>query len=402
MKFLFNLIISFSILFGFQAKAQVSTNGLLGGNINTITTAVSFLMIAPDARAGALGDAGAASTPDASSQHWNPAKYPFAKNQFGFAVSYSPWLRALVNDINLAYLTGYYKFNEMNALSASLEYFSLGNITFTDQTGQSLGDYKPNEFSVDLAYSRKLTDNFSAAVALRYIYSNLTLGQNVNGQASHAGQSVAADIGLYYQKELRIKGLERSLLAFGLDISNMGNKINYTETTRRDNIPTNLRLGGNFTMDFDKYNSISLLLDLNKLLVPTPPIYKQDSNGLPAKDAEGNLIIASGMPNDVSVGSGIFQSFYDAPGGASEELREITYSAGAEYWYDKQFAIRAGYFHEDKTKGNRQFFTLGAGLRYNIFGLDFAYLIPTQQRNPLQNTLRFTLIFDFGANQKNN
>ncbi len=397
MKFISKLIISAAILIGLQARAQVNTNGLLGGNINTITTAVSFLMIAPDARAGALGDAGVASTPDASSQHWNAAKYPYAKNQFGFAVSYSPWLRALVNDINLAYLSGYYKFNDLNAISASLEYFSLGNITFTDQTGNSLGDYKPNEFAIDLAYSRKLADNFSAAVAFRYIYSNLTLGQSVNGQNSHAGQSVAADIGLYYQKEFRIRGLERSLLSLGLNISNIGNKINYTETTRRDNIPTNLRLGPNFTMDIDKYNSISIMLDLNKLLVPTPPIYAQDSNGLPAKDPEGNLIIASGMNNDVSPVSGIFQSFYDAPGGATEELHEISYSAGVEYWYDKQFAIRAGYFNEHKTKGNRKFFTLGAGLRYNVFGLDFAYLIPTDQRNPLENTLRFTLIFDFGA-----
>ena len=397
MKLVLRLLISFMCFGFYQTNAQVSSNGLLGGNINTITTAVSFLMIAPDARSGAMGDAGVASSPDASSQHWNAAKYPYAKNQLGFQVSYSPWLRALVNDINLAYLSGYYKFNDLSAISASLEYFSLGNITFTDQNGQSQGDYKPNEFAIDLGYSRKLTDNFSAAVSLRYIYSNLTLGQYVGGQASHAGQSVAADIGLYWQKELKIKGLEKSLLSLGLNISNIGNKINYTETTRRDNIPTNLRFGPNFTMDLDKYNSLSLMVDLNKLLVPTPPIYKQDANGLPAKDPQGNPIIESGMSNDVSVVSGIFQSFYDAPGGSSEEFREITYSLGLEYWYDKQFAIRAGYFNEDKTKGNRKFFTLGAGLRYNVFGLDFAYLIPTEQRNPLENTLRFTLVFDFGA-----
>ncbi len=221
MKLFFKVILSLFVLFGVETKAQITPNGLLGGDINTITTAVSFLMIAPDARSGAMGDAGVASTPDANSQHWNAAKYPFAKNKMGLAVSYSPWLRALVNDINLAYLSGYYKFNDMNALSASLEYFSLGNITFTDQYGQSQGDYKPNEFAIDLAYSRKLTDHFSAAVALRYIYSNLTLGQNVGGQASHAGQSVAADIGLYYQKELRIKGLEKSSYGLGLNISNV-------------------------------------------------------------------------------------------------------------------------------------------------------------------------------------
>jgi hypothetical protein len=375
-------------------------NDVLGqdpsNRINTITTAVPFLIIAPDARAGALGDAGVASTPDANSMHWNPAKYAFIDNDMGFSMSYSPWLRALVNDINLAYLTGYKRFDKQQTIAASLLFFSLGDITFTNDIGQVIGDFKPNEFAVDVAYSRLFSEEISGAVALRYIYSNLTGGIFVGGAESRAGQSVAADVSAYYRKPIEINNQE-ALLSFGINISNIGQKISYTENIETDFIPINLRLGPAFTMDLDSYNQISILFDVNKLLVPTPPVWKLDSNGLPVYTPDGKREILLGRDPNVSVVSGMFGSFADAPGGFKEELREFSLSAGVEYWYDKQFAIRAGYFHEHATKGNRKYFTLGAGLKYNVFGLDFAYLIPTQQRNPLENTLRFSLTFDFAA-----
>ncbi|MCD4745918.1 MAG: type IX secretion system outer membrane channel protein PorV [Bacteroidales bacterium] len=385
-----------------QSHAQ-NYNDLTGQDSpNTITTAVPFLMIAPDSRSGGIGEIGAASTPDAQSMHWNPAKYAFIEKNMGFSVSYSPWLSNLVNDINLAYLTFYNRIDDRSAFAFSLLYFSLGYITFTDESGNSLGDYKPNEFSIDGTYSRKFSENISGAVATRFIYSNLTLGQNVQGAETTAGISIAADVAIYYQKELSIAGLDRSQLSFGLNISNIGNKISYSKTEiEKDFIPTNLRLGTCFTMDLDDYSTLSVMADINKLLVPTPPIYKLDSNSqripIPGTD---KFEIEKGRDPDVSVVGGMFQSFYDAPNGFSEEMQEIIYSIGVEYWYDKQFAIRGGYFHESAYKGNRQFFTLGAGLRYNVFGLDFAYLIPTEQQNPLQNTLRFTLTFDFDAFQK--
>lgn len=370
-------------------------------DLNTITTAVPFLMIAPDARAGGLGDAGVASTPDANSLHWNPAKYAFVQKDMGFAVSYSPWLRALVNDINLAYLSGYKKFGNDQAIAASLLFFSLGDITFTDQVGNTIGQFKPSEYAVDACYSRKLSEKLSGGISLRYIHSNLTGGYFVGGAESHPGNSVAADVSVYYQKDIDL-GKTPAIFSLGANISNIGAKISYTETTERDFIPINLRFGPTLTMNIDDYNQIGIMLDVNKLLVPTPPVYETDSNGLPVVDANGNYVILAGKDPNVGIVSGMLQSFGDAPGGFKEEMREFTISTGAEYWYDKQFAIRAGFFYEDKTKGNRKFFTLGAGLKYNVFGLDFAYLIPIEQRNPLENTLRFTLLFDFDAFKEQN
>ena len=400
----FKIVVTFAIILSYLPilKGQITTQqidqGIILGQINTITTAVPFLLIAPDARAGAMGDVGVASTPDANSMHWNPAKYAFVEKEMGFSLSYSPWLRALVNDINLAYLTGYTKLNDQQAIAASLLYFSLGDITFTDNVGNTLGNYRPNEFAVDATYSRKLSETFSGAVALRYIYSNLTQGQFVGGSATHAGQSIATDVAMYYQSKFRLQYGQNAQLGIGLNISNIGAKISYTETTERDFIPTNMRLGSSFTIDLDQYNRFSILADVNKLLVPTPPIYALDSAGNNVDiNQDGKPDILKGKDPNVSVVSGMFQSFSDAPGGFREELREFTYGIGVEYWYDKQFAIRGGYFHEHPTKGNRQFFTLGAGLKYNVFGLDFAYLIPVEQRNPLENTLRFTLLFDFEA-----
>jgi hypothetical protein len=365
------------------------TDELLKNKLNTITTAVPFLIIAPDARAGGMGDMGVASSPDANSMHWNPAKYGFIKKDFGISVSYSPWLRKLVNDINLAYLTGYKKINDRQVIAMSLRYFSLGNITFTDNVGTVTGNYKPNEFSIDAAYAFRFTNTISGAIALRYIYSNLTGGIYVGGAASKAGQSGAADVSLYYEKPIVMKKMTSSI-AVGLNISNIGAKISYTENLDRDFIPTNLRLGAAYNLDIDKVNSLSFMADFNKLLIPTRPVYYTDSF-----DNAGNKVIYKGKNPDVSIVRGMIQSFYDAPGGFSEEINEIGFSVGMEYWYAKQFAVRAGYFNESKTKGNRKYLTFGAGLRYSIFGLDFSYLLPVTQHNPLENTLRFSLLFDF-------
>ena len=361
-------------------------------NLNTITTAVPFLLISPDSRAGGMGDVGVATSPDANSLHWNPAKYSFVDEDMGFAVSYVPWLRELVPDINLSYISGYKKLNKNDVIAMELRYFTLGDITFTDVIGNNLGQYKPNEFAIGSSYSRKLSDQFSLAISGRYIYSNLTGGQSAGGIATNAGQSIAADVAGYYVKDIRIAKKDAEL-AFGANISNIGNKISYTETSTRDFIPINLRLGAAVNTDFDEYNKISFAFDLNKLLVPTPPMYN---------DSISDQIDLGKDPN-VSVVSGIFQSFGDAPGGFDEEIREINFSLGTEYWYNNQFAIRAGYFNEHNTKGGRKFFTFGSGVKYNVFALDFSYLINASRaingNNPLANTMRFTLTFDFGQMQ---
>jgi hypothetical protein len=368
---------------------------------NTITTAVPFLTIAPDARAGALGDAGVATTPDANSMAYNPAKYAFIESKTGFSAAYSPWLRALVNDINLAYVAGYYRLDDKQTVAASLRFFSLGDITFTDDAGNIIGNFRPNEFAVDGTYSRKFSDTWSGAVVARFIYSDLTQGQVVQGQQTKAGTSIAADIAVYHQRELNWRKVDQAEFAFGINISNIGQKISYTDaTTEKDFIPTNLKFGPRLTIDLDDYNRLSFTMDINKLLVPTPPIYATDSLGNNIVDENGNKIIAAGMDPDVSVVSGMVQSWYDAPNGFEEEMREFYFSIGAEYWYNKVFAVRTGFFYEDKYKGNRKYFTLGAGLKYNVFGLDFSYLIPLAQQNPMENTLRFTLLFDFDAFNK--
>lgn len=383
----------------FRTKALLLVAGLFlslghsyAQDLNAITTSVPFLLISPDARGGAMGETGAASDPDVSSLHWNPSKLAFAEKSIGIEISYLPWLRELVDDIGMYNVGGYYKPDKNQAIGFGLRYFSLGSIMFTNSTGQNIGEYKPNEFSLEAGYSRKLTDNLSGGVTGRFIYSNLTLGQQVGSAASHAGTSFAADVSMYYRTPLEIRDFRKSSLAFGMNISNIGAKIAYTSTIRKDFIPTNLRLGTSFSFDIDDYNSMSFNIDFTKLLVPSPPIYIADSF-----DVNGNRVIAQGKDPDVSVVKGIFQSFYDAPGGFSEELKEVTWAVGAEYWYNKQFALRAGYFHESEMKGNRKFITMGAGLKYNVFGLDFAYLVSTDQRSPLDNTLRFTLTFDFAA-----
>lgn len=378
-----------------NAKSQ-STLGRSDLQLNTITTAVPFLLIAPDSRAGALGDAGVATSPDANSIHWNPAKLAFIDKEMGLSISYSPWLRRLVPDISLSYVSFYKKLGKDHTLGASLRYFSLGDIKFTDDVGNALGDFRPNEFAVDLAYSRKLGDKLSGGIAARYIYSNLTGGIDVSGSNSRAGTSFAVDVSTFYTNpDIELFG-QNTTLNVGLNLSNIGAKISYTDDANQDFIPINMKFGASLMFEMDEYNSIAIIADVNKLLVPTPPIYKLDASGSPELDPVTNEpIIESGMDPNVSIMSGMMQSFYDAPGGMTEELREYNISAGLEYWYNKQFAVRAGYFNEHITKGNRKYITAGLGLKMSVFTIDMSYLIATTQNNPLANTLRFTLMFNF-------
>ena len=381
-NFLTSLLVAATLFNLSFAQTNPTPSGQEGSRL--ISTGVPFLMIAPDARAGAMGDVGVSSSPDVYSMHWNPAKYAFIENDMGIGISYSPWLKKLVPDLNLYSVNFYKRIDDRQTFAASLLYFSLGDIKFIDEQQTDLGTFHPNEFSVDIAYARKLSENLSASIAGRFIYSDLSQGQKLGGVGTRAGISVAADISLYWQKEIRLSRTY-AVLAWGLNISNIGSKISYTEGAEKAFIPTNLRFGPSLKLELDRYNTLTFMLDVNKLLVPTPPIYDDENNIIDGKDP------------DVSVVKGILQSFYDAPGGFKEEFREFQFSFGAEYWYDKQFAIRAGYFYEHETKGNRKFFTVGAGLKYNVFGLDFSYLIPTEQQNPLENTLRFSLLLDFEA-----
>lgn len=347
-----------------------------------ISTGVPLLLIAPDSRAGAMGDLGAASKPDANSIHWNAAKLSFTEKKAGLSFSYTPWLRQIVSDIQLMYLSGYYKIDDRSTIGGSLTYFSLGSIDFFSEEGISTGTYKPNEFAFDLAYSMKLSNNFSLSLTGRYIRSDLTQGQNVGTTQTHAANAAAADVGLYYQNKLNID--LPSEYALGFQISNLGTKISYSDNMESSFLPANLRLGGRYTMDFDQFNNLSLMVDLNKLLVPTPPVYNEDGS------------IYAGMDPNVGILQGAIQSFYDAPNGLKEEIQEISLSVGAEYWYNKVLALRAGYFYEAKNKGARQYLTVGAGFRYNVMGIDVCYLISTSalSNNPLKNTMRIALTFD--------
>jgi hypothetical protein len=331
-----------------------------------------------------MGDAGVASEPDAYSMHYNPAKFAFIKKDMGVGISYSPWLKGLTNDINLAYLSGFKRIDKNQVVAMSLRYFNLGSINFTDQNGDPMGDYRPSEFAIDATYSRFLTANLSMGIAARYINSNLTQGQLVGELPTKSGNSVAADVSIFQRFPVEFDKTAGNF-SWGVNVSNIGTKISYSDAnTQKDFIPTNLKLGSALTLDLDDYNQMSFMIDFNKLLVPTNAIKSGDT-------------ILSGMDPNVSVPVGMIHSFYDAPGGLSEELSEINFSAGVEYWYAQQFAIRGGFFYEDKNKGDRKFFTMGAGFRYNILGIDFSYLIPMETNNPLAHTLRFSLLINFDA-----
>lgn len=372
------------------ASLAQTTKANLSGTTNTVTTAVPFLRISPDARSGAMGDVGIAIDPDANAQYWNLSKLPFASKKYGVSATYTPWLKDLVPDIFLAYLAGYAKFgeNDNQTISASLRYFSLGEINYTDINANPIGTGKPNEFAFDLGYARKLSEYLSAGISFRYINSAIASGLSATtpGIEYRPGNAFGADLGVYYRKKNDIDEFRSGTVALGAVLSNVGSKISYT-STRRDFIPINLGLGGAYTYQADAYNAITFALDVNKLLVPTPIDTNTDANTGP------NYVIP-----DKSVVSGMLGSFSDAPGGFNEELKEFQISAGAEYWYRQQFAVRAGYFWEHKLKGDRKYFTLGVGVRYNVFGLNFAYLVPSGSginRNPLSNTFRFSLLFEF-------
>jgi hypothetical protein len=400
MKIRFTFLI-LSIIIVSQTFAQDPNDTEQDDGSRVISTAVPFLTIAPDARAGGMGDVGAATTPDAYSLFWNPAKYAFIDKPFGIGIGFVPWLRELVNDIGLYSVAGYMKIGDRQAVAGSLRFFSMGAVMFTDNDGNDLGEVKPNEWTIDATYSRKFSKEFSGAVSGRFIYSNL-VPVEIEKLSVRPGTSVAADVALYYHHVMEIKGMAGASLDFGLNISNIGAKMSYSSSSIvRDFIPTTLRLGPSFTMDIDEYNKLAISLDISKLLVPTPPVYLKDYTG--AKDSigtDGKRIIYRGMDPDVPVVKGMLQSFYDAPYGFKEEMQEVILAASAEYWYNKLFALRAGYFYENKYKGDRQYFTLGAGLRYNVFGLDFSYLMPVRSNNPLQHTLQFTLLFNFGDNNQ--
>lgn len=359
---------------GTNLRAQTQPNPTSQEGAETITTAAPFLLVAPDSRSAGIGEAGVALADDANAMHWNAAGLAFLDSRMGFAMSYSPWLRALgIPDINLMYLSGYYNTGDAGVVGASLRYFSLGEIQFTDGLGQPIGTDKPNEFALDVGYALKVTPVLSASISLRYIYSRLTSNGNIGPDTRI--NSAAGDIGFLYRKDMKMGSDLPVQFSSGLAISNIGPKVSYTQSTvEKDFIPINLRVGYAFKFFVDDYNTITFTHDLNKLLVPS-----------------------EGGRSQKPLLEGMFGSFGDAPGGFGEEMREINTSIGFEYWYRELFAARMGFFYEDPLKGNRKFITLGAGIRYNVFGLHFAYLAPLQQNHPLQSTLRFTLSYDFDS-----
>ena len=353
---------------------------------NPVSFAVISQTIAPDARGGGLGDVGAATDPDVNSQYWNPAKYPFNISRAGVALNFTPWLRSLVNDMNLAYLSGYYRIGDYSAVSASLRYFNMGEV-YTSQEGAESGTgmtINPYEMSLDVAYSLMLSEKFSLAAAIRWIYSDLRFDYTEDNSPASA---FAADIAAYYQNYINI-GERECQLGVGLNISNIGSKITFSGYEYSEFLPANMRLGASLMIPIDEYNRLTIAADANKYLVPTVPKQEEGEDNSEYEDRVHREY------NDVSAISGIFKSFSDAPGGFKEELEEINYGVGAEYVYNDKFALRAGYHHESQSKGNRKYFAVGAGFKMNVFSLDAAYVVATAKSNPLDQTLRFTLSFD--------
>lgn len=374
---------------------------------NVVSSAVPILIVSPDARAGAMGDVGVTTSPDAMSIFWNPSKLAFLGEDVSkISISYTPWLSRLVPDIDLAYLSFAHALGDRQAIGASFRYFSLGDINITNDQAQYQGTFSPYELSLDVAYALKFSERWSGGIAIRYIYSDIAQGQAViQGSDTKPGQSVAADISAYYRsKRINMDAGQKGTALFGFNISNIGSKMSYSNSGREDFIPTNLRLGGGYIWELDKYNKVGFHLDLNKSLVPTAPVregdegYKGDIN---ENGTENDGEILLGRDDNVDLINGIFQALNPGakPGGFKEFTREIVYNAGAEWTYDDVFMVRAGYQHEHQTKGNRKYFTFGAGLKYNMFALDVAYLIPANStvRSPLENTLRFTLTFDLAG-----
>jgi hypothetical protein len=398
---------------GFFSFSQANGQGVTQNDIqlNTITTALPFLGINPDSRSGAMGDAGTALSANSSSLIWNTAMLNFSESKSELSVSYTPWLRQLTSDMHLSYLSGYSRVGERHVIGGALRYFSLGEITFTDGAGNYIREFKPNEFELTLAYAFKLAEKHSIGVNGKFAYSNLTGGLVTAGTETKAALAGIADISYAFRTEdidwFKVNGV----YSFGLVIANVGNKVSYSANARRDFLPTTLRIGNAYTAKIDKYNSLTVSLDVSKLLVPTPPVYA---------NINGENTLISGKSNDVGVIAGMIQSFYDAPGRVEkdsngdpipngdgtykvkkgskfgEEMREIMIGSGLEYWYNNIFAVRGGYFYENISKGGRQFFTMGVGFKYNIFCFDFSYLAALKRNNPLANTMRFTLRFTLG------
>lgn len=370
---LLSLIFSFTIL----SQVNAQNSGVISGQDTSrrvITTAVPFLSIAPDPKSGAMGDVGVATTPDANSTYWNPAKLAFANQKAGVAFSFTPWLTKYVDDMSLSYLSGFYKLDNNQALGLSMTYFDLGDIELTDGSGGSLGSFNPREFALSATYSRKLSEKFSLGVTGKFIHSNLSGNITTSPTTDpKPGTSIAADIGIYHNSQISFVK-KQSLLSYGVSITNIGSKITYNSADEEDFIPTNLKLGGALSTFLDPYNKITFALDLNKLMVPTPQ--------------------PDGSERDKGVLEGMFSSFGDAPNGFTEEMQEIMISSGLEYEYKETFALRAGYFYENENKGNRKYFTFGAGFQVKKLEFNFSYLIPQFQDHPLAETLRFGMIVD--------
>ncbi|WP_186755577.1 type IX secretion system outer membrane channel protein PorV [Echinicola salinicaeni] len=378
------------------AKAQNNSVVLSGQDEGrrVLITAVPFLNFAPDSRHSAMGDAGVATSPDANSAHWNAAKLAFVKDKMGFSLSYSPWLGKLVPDMSLNYLTGYLRIDEMSTFGLDLRYFNMGDIQLTNGSGQDIGQFNPRDIAIGSTYARKLSQNLSLGISARFIHSNLSGNiSSGGGSDSKPGISVGVDVGVYYNKEVLFGGKEANW-SLGANISNIGPKITYNSADDLDYIPTNLRLGTALEIALDDNNDLTFAFDINKLLIPTPPIYDRNEDGSLKTDANGNPIILKGKDPNRPLLGGMFGSFTDAPNGFSEEMQELMISFGVEYEYAEKFAVRTGYFHENKNKGGRQYFTMGVGFDIKRFGFDFSYLVPQKQNHPLAETLRFSLAYN--------
>jgi hypothetical protein len=389
-------LLFFNVLLGLEAFAQ-SNSTLISGQDRSrrvITTAVPFLNFAPDSRHSGMGDAGVATTPDANSAHWNIGKLAFIGEDFGFALSYSPWLGRITNDMSLSYLTGFKKIDDNSYFGFDLRYFNMGDIQLTDVRGNELGEFTPRDIAIGGSYSRKLSANLGIGISARFIHSNLSGNiSSAGGSESRPGVSVGTDVGLYYNKEL-IKGDKIKHWSWGIMLSNIGPKLTYNSSEDLDYIPTNLRLGTAYAIEMDTKNKITFALDFNKLLVPSPPIYRRNEFDNLVRDGSGNLIIEQGKDPNRPLIAGIFGSFSDAPGGFKEEMQEFTISTGIEYNYNNLFALRTGYFYEQPTKGGRKYFTMGLGFKYSKVGFDFSYLVPQVQNHPLGETLRVSLAYN--------
>ena len=357
--------------------------------MRVITTAVPVLTISPDARAAGMGETGVATSPDANATYWNPAKLGFVQNQYGVGLSYTPWLRHITDDMGLSYLSGYRRLRPGSAFAVSLMYFNLGEINFRDESNNDRGTFAPKEYSVTAAYGQKISPYFGLGIAARFINSNLTGGVNVGGNATRPGRSAAVDLGAYYTRDVNF-GANTGNVSFGVNVSNIGAKITYTLPDQKDFLPTNLRVGTAITYDLDPFNKLVFAFDANKMLVPTPA----DAASAGSQQA---AIAANRDIRNKGLVSAMFSSFNDAPGGSSEELKEINLCTGVEYWYNDLLAVRAGYFYENPRKGNRQYLSMGLGLRYQVFGVDAAYLLPNKSVNPLTNTIRISLAFRFDS-----